>query len=254
MCSCAGTGLARYRIQVEYDGSAYHGWQRQSGVPTVQELLEQALATACRTPVPVTGSGRTDAGVHAIGQVAHFDLAAAIDTRRLTHSVNGILPEDIAVSNLEEVAPDFHARYDARRRCYRYYVSTQWRALDRARRVLVPDGLDFDRMNRAATAFLGRHDFSSFCRTQSETENRVCTVSMAQWIQDERPHDWYLAVEADRFLHGMVRTIVGSLVQIGLGNWDEGVLPEILGAADRRAAGPAAKAHGLVLYAVHYDK
>ncbi len=257
MCSCAGADLPRYRIQVEYDGSAYHGWQRQAGVSTVQEHLEHAATTACRTPVTVVGSGRTDTGVHAIGQVAHFDLpddlALTSAMHRLEHSINGILPDDIAVRDLRSAPDNFHARYDARRRCYRYYVSTQWRALDRGRRVQVGASVDFERMNRAANDLQGEHNFSSFCRTQSETENRVCRVYRAHWVAEERPGDWYFVIEADRFLHGMVRAIVGTLVQIGLRKRDEDSLPEILQARDRRVAGPAAKAKGLVLYEVHYD-
>lgn len=239
-------------MRIEYDGSAFHGWQVQPDRPTVQEAIEQALATALRVRTDVVGSGRTDAGVHARGQVAHFCTDVPIDPFRLLGSLGGLLPKTIAVQAVEEAPDGFHARFDARRRRYHYYASLQPRALERRWRLHLRPAPNFDRMNRAAEALLGTHDFDAFCRTASATRNRVCTVERAAWTSEERPGDWRFEIVADRFLHGMVRAIVGTLLEIGRGRRTSESLPRVLASRDRRAAGPAAPAHGLVLEEVEY--
>lgn len=240
-------------MTIEYDGSDWHGWQIQADRPTVQQALEQAVGTALRTPVGVVGSGRTDAGVHARGQVAHFTTDAPVDPFRLRGALNGMLPPSIRVHALFEATEGFHARYDARSRRYGYYVSTEPRALDRHWRVPVRPVPDFDRMNRAAADLLGVHDFSAFCRTASETENRVCTVRHAAWAPEARPGDWAFHIEADRFLHGMVRAVVGTLLEIGRGRRPVSDVSRVLASGDRRQAGPAAAPRGLVLEEVRYE-
>lgn len=243
---------------IEYDGLPFSGWQVQPDRPTVQQALEDALEVALRERVEVTGSGRTDAGVHARGQVAHFDLAEPADTARLKRSLNGLLPSSISIRALEEAQEGFHARYDARMRRYHYYVCTVPTALERNQRWLIRPAPDFDRMNESATKLLGHRDFDSFCRTKSETTNRVCTVYRARWIPEPSPisgqsSNWRFEIVADRFLHGMVRTIVGTLVEIGHGARQPDDISAILDDRDRRSAGAAAPAHGLVLEHVVYD-
>ena len=190
--------------------------------------------------------------MHARGQVAHFSTDVPFDPFRLLGSLRGLLPQTIAVQEIEKAPDGFHARYDARRRRYHYYAGLQPRALERHCRLHLRPAPDFERMSRAAEALIGRHDFDAFCRTSSATRNRVCAVERACWVEDGRPGDWRFEIVADRFLHGMVRAIVGTLLEIGRGRRGVKSLPDVLASRDRRQAGPAAPAHGLVLEEVSY--
>ncbi len=242
------------RLLLEYDGAAFSGWQVQPGCRTVQGALEDAFQTLLRQPVAVVGSGRTDAGVHARGQVAHVVVDALPDLHRLHRALGGLTGKDVAVLAIEQAPDGFHARYDACRRTYRYHVSTEPRALDRHTRHLVRPAPDFDAMNDAAQVLLGTHHFGAFCRTQSDTQNRVCTLETARWERETRPGDWCFHVAADRFLHGMVRALVGTLLDVGQGKRTGEDLAGILASRDRRCAGAAAPAHGLVLEKVEYPE
>ena len=244
--------MPTYRLLIEYDGAEFHGWQIQPNGPTVQKALEDALEVILRTRVDVIGSGRTDASVHARGQVAHFATDADLDVVKVTRSLNGVLPTTIAVLASEPAPAGFHARFDAIRRTYHYHVATRQRALDRSLRWGLFPSPDFDLMNEAAKTLVGTHDFDSFCITRSATKNRVCSVERAVWVEEERPNDWRFEIAADRFLHGMVRTIVGTLVAIGRGKRHPDAMDAIVAARDRRSAGQAAPAHGLVLERVDY--
>lgn len=244
--------MPRYRLLVEYDGTDFHGWQRQPDTRTVQGEIESALLTTTRTPISVTGSGRTDAGVHARGQVAHFDLGEDVDTSRLGLSLNALTPRDIAIRGIWQTHRDFHARYDAYQRRYCYYISTLPTALDRSFRHIVRQVAEIERMNEAAKFLIAERDYSCFCLTQSETENRVCDIKTARWEKGSNEGEWHFTIAADRFLHGMVRAIVGTLLEIGRSYRSVDDLERTIESKDRRRAGAAAPACGLVLEQVYY--
>ena len=244
--------MSAYKLLIEYDGTNLHGWQRQPSVPTVQQAIEDALAVATGEKPPVIGSGRTDAGVHARGQVAHFCLTNPTDIWKLRAALNGLLPRSVRILDVSSVPPDFHARYHAIRRDYIYHLSIAPRALDAHSRWIVRGQPDFSRMNEAASELLGCHDFSAFCRAKSETLNRVCTVFEAVWREESRIGDWRFQIGANRFLHGMVRTIVGTLMDVGYGKLSPSDIRRVLESRDRRKAGQAAPARGLVLQHVTY--
>jgi tRNA pseudouridine38-40 synthase len=230
------------------------GWQRQDGVPSVQQALEEAAQALDGAPVTVFGAGRTDAGVHALGQVAHLDLTKELRADKVADAINAHLrPHAIAVLKAEEAAPDFHARFDATGRSYLYRIINR-RAdltLDRGRAWRVPVRLDAEAMDRAAQALVGKHDFSTFRDSQCQAETPVKTLSKISVMRVDE--EIAVRTSARSFLHRQVRSMVGSLVEVGRGREGVGWIGEILAAADRSQCGPVAPADGLYLEAVSYD-
>ncbi len=243
--------MARFRLLIEYDGSAYAGWQIQQNAPTVQGEIENALAIILKENIKITGAGRTGAGVHARGQVAHFDTEKLLENRRLQRSLNGILKQDIRIKQVTESDSGFHARYSARSRIYHYTIARRPVALLRGFAWFFPAELDLAPMSAAAAALLGSHDFKSFCRTLSSVPNHDCTILRAQW-QEQGEDFLVFIIEANRFLHGMVRAIVGTLIDIGRGCLTVDDIYTILEKKERSAAGEAAPPRGLVLHKVIY--
>jgi tRNA pseudouridine38-40 synthase len=238
------------KLVIEYDGTDFVGWQSQLNGRAVQDEIIRALHQVLGEDVTLVGAGRTDSGVHARGQVAGFRTGNALAPRKLMNALNGTLPEDIRIHAVEEVPASFHARFDARQRRYSYRLSLKPTALDRRTSWQAKFFLDTELMNLAAEQILGTHDFSAFCKHEAEVENRVCTVVQSRWTLggDQLVYD----VAADRFVHGMVRALVGTMVDIGRGHTPVSSFAGILASLDRSAAGAAAPARGLCLEEVLY--
>lgn len=246
--------MPRYKLTLEYDGSPYAGWQRQADQPSVQGALEAAAEKLDGAPVIVQGAGRTDAGVHATGQVAHMDLSTPRPLHKVADALNFHLrPEPIAVLKAEEVSDAFHARFNATKRYYRYVIINR-RAdltLDRGLALRLPYTLDVDAMDRAAQALVGQHDFSTFRDAECQAKSPVKTLDQ---IAVARFGDRVeLTCSALSFLHRQVRSITGSLIEVGRGMQSESWISDILAAKDRTACGPVAPAHGLYLEKVSYQ-
>jgi len=237
------------RLLIEYDGTDFHGWQRQADVRTIQGELEAALERIFHQQCDVAGAGRTDAGVHAIGYVCNFHVDSDMPARRVLRALQAHLPEDVAVKDAAEVPPDFHSRFDALSRRYAYQICTEPIALSRRFQLRARFPMDAALMDQAARALHGEHDFSSFTPALNEA-NPVCNV-MEVGVAREGPVVT-LTVEANRFLHHMVRVITGTLMDVGRGQIPPEQIPLILGKKDRTAAGPTAPPTGLALVAVRY--
>jgi tRNA pseudouridine38-40 synthase len=241
----------RVRAVVAYDGSDYQGFQRQANGPTVQETLEEAVEQVTKRRVTVLAAGRTDAGVHAEGQVIAFDTEWKHPLEVLQRALNAVLPHAVAVREVREAETDFHPRFDARSRSYRYTVLNQPVRSPLARRnsLHVARELDLHRMQQAAGCFVGEHDFATFGQPPQGV-NTVRKVLRAEW-SDEVPWLWF-EIEANAFLYRMVRSLVGTMLQVGRGSWTVEDVARALAARDRSQAGPSAPPHGLCLVKVEY--
>ena len=241
----------RYFIRLGFRGASFHGWQIQPHDTSVQQVLEEALATLLQAPTPVTGAGRTDAGVNARLMVAHLDTEQPIaDLDRLVHSLNAILPADIAIYSIAPVHDDAHARFDAVSRTYKYFAVTRkdpflyplaWRC---------PPTLDFDLMNQAAAHLLRYTDFTSFSKLHTDVKTNNCRVTHAQWAQEG--DQWVFTITADRFLRNMVRAIVGTLVEVGRHKMTVEEFCQVIERKDRCAAGTSMPGHALFLWDITY--
>jgi tRNA pseudouridine38-40 synthase len=245
--------MKNIRLIVEYDGTAYCGWQRQENGLSIQQLLEESIGRMTGVESRVIGSGRTDAGVHAIGQVAHFHTASRLGEWNFLMGINGILPPDIVVRSAREVDLSFHARFDVKSKVYLYRVCNRpvRSALERCYAWFVWEPLDLEKIEGALDLFRGRHDFSSFCSSHTDSPDHIRTILDIGVVKDENDII-HITLEADGFLRYMVRTIVGALVDIGRGKCSREEVAEILAAKDRRKAGLTAPPQGLFLKEVRY--
>jgi len=246
--------MRNLRLQLEYDGTDFHGWQRQPGIRTVQGTLEHALATVLRHPADVWGCARTDAGVHARGYVANFHTDSDVGVERLKSGLNGCLPEDVVVVSAIDAPTDFHARFSARARRYTYRITTTPTALERRFSYHVHHPLDVARMREAGAHLVGEHDFTSFT-AQANEANPVCALRVVDVVDapDGCEGRIDVTVESNRFLFHMVRVIAGTLMEVGRGRMEPERMDAILRKRDRRAAGPTAAARGLMLVGVRYE-
>ncbi len=253
MNGAAVSRMKNFQLTIEYDGTAFKGWQRQAAVRTVQAELERALGRMIRSNVTVIGAGRTDAGVHALGQVANFRCDTRLSPEEILKGLNSLLPRDVAIRDCRWAPEGFHARFDAKSKLYQY------RILNRAARAaigrdyawLIHRPLNIMVMEQAARHLVGRQDFKAFESAGSPRAHTWRHVRRADWVE-EQDRRLTFQIEADGFLRGMVRNIVGTLVAVGLGQRDPQEIAAILASRDRCRAGVTAPARGLFLVAVHY--
>ena len=245
--------MKNFKLILEYDGTAYNGWQRQAGAPTVQAEIERALGRMTRSTVTVIGAGRTDAGVHALGQVTNFRCETRLEPEEILKGLNSLLPRDIAVRDCRSVPEGFHARFDAKSKLYQYRILNRdtRAAVGRDYAWFIHRPLNVEAMVQAAERLVGQHDFKAFENSGSPRAHTVRNVMRATWVEEQ---DRRLAfqIEADGFLRAMVRNIVGTLVAVGLGRLDPSEMEVILAGQDRRRAGATAPARGLFLVEVKY--
>ncbi len=258
--------MRNIKLVLEYDGTNYHGWQTQPNLPTIQDTIEESLAKLTQTPIRIIGAGRTDTGVHAEGQVANFHTDSQIPVIAFQKGLNAMLPRDIVVCSATEVSTEFHARFSATSRRYRYTILNREypSALMRQSSYCFQTEIDVSLTNELCRILVGKHDFSSFQKAGSDRINPVCEIYEAHWWQKE-PYV-YFDIEADSFLRGMVRAITGTILTLNRKFWKptsgtqnikfrdaETQLRRILEAKDRAAAGMSAPAHGLSLVRVQYN-
>ncbi len=242
--------MRNYKLTIQYDGTEYAGWQIQENSNTVQATITEAIRLLLKEKINLIGAGRTDSGVHAVGQTANFRTESVIDIYRFRHSLNSILPFDISIKKMEEVPEGFHARYDAKKRAYFYLISKTKNPFFRNYSYFYHKEIDLDKLNRLSKIISGTKDFTSFCRKNSEVENKICTVYQISWREIRELIVFY--IKADRFLHGMVRTIAGTLLRSQELSEPENYLNGIFQLKNRESAFEAVPANGLFLYKVEY--
>jgi len=243
--------LLRYFIDLSYNGKAYHGWQNQPDAISVQEVLENALSTILKQDISVVGAGRTDAGVHAKQLFAHFDMEQVLPDN-IVFRLNSFLPKDIAIHAVFKVRDEAHARFDALSRTYHYRVSTHKNVFNYDFAYALQKPLDVDLMNNACEILLTYNDFQCFSKVNTDVKTYNCKLIEAQWIIHNG--ELIFTIKADRFLRNMVRAIVGTLINIGMGKLDLEQLHDIIKSKNRSEAGFSVPAHGLYLINVEYPK
>jgi len=240
----------RYFITFSYQGSSYHGWQRQPDASSVQQTLEEAMKLFLKEDVSLVGAGRTDTGVHAKVMVAHFDTQQSFEIEELIYRLNAYLDESIAILSIVEVKADAHARFDATSRSYEYWVVQQKNPFLAQAAYYITHPLDVNRMNEAAALMLEHKDFECFSKSNTDVHTYLCDVTRAEWVfEGER---LVFHVSANRFLRNMVRAIVGTLLEVGKGKMSIDEFKAVLDSKDRRNAGPSVPAKGLYLTTIQY--
>ena len=245
--------MRNIKLVLEYDGTHYHGWQTQPNLPTIQGTIEDALSKLTKTRIQIIGAGRTDTGVHAEGQVTNFLTDSQMPVVAFQKGLNAILPRDIVICSATEVSAEFHARFSATSRRYRYTILNREHpsALSRQTSYFFPVVIDVTRLNQLCQTLVGKRDFSSFQKTGSDRVNPICEIyEVSCWKKE--PYI-YFEIEADAFLRGMVRAIVGTILKCMTNDQADAQMHRILEAKDRDAAGTSVPAHGLSLVRVEYD-
>lgn len=239
-------------MKLAYRGANFHGWQSQPNAVSVQSTIEDALTTIMRTPIKITGAGRTDTGVNARMMIAHFDVEQPLPSPDgLVKALNSLVGKDIAIYSISPVHDDAHARFDATSRTYHYYIHTEKSPFLYPLSWQAPVNLNFELMNKAAEILLGIDDFTSFAKLHTDVKTNICKVTYAKWEQISE-NQWMFVITADRFLRNMVRAVVGTLVDVGRGKITIQQFADIISAKDRCAAGTSMPAHALFLWNVTY--
>ena len=239
----------RYLIEFSYNGTNYHGWQKQPNANSVQEELTKCVSVLLQEKIEIIGAGRTDTGVHAKQMFAHFDSKISIDFQNLVMKLNSFLPNDILVKRVFRVKEDTHARFTAVSRTYQYFVSTH-KDIFNSNLYFLFKSLDIDKMNKACRYLIGQQDFSSFSKVNTDTFTNICEITYAKW----RKEGCYIVftISSNRFLRNMVRSIVGTLLDVGLGKTEVDEIKSIIEKKDRREAGISVPAKGLFLTNIKY--
>jgi tRNA pseudouridine38-40 synthase len=242
----------RYFFEITYNGTHYHGWQNQKNAIGVQQVVEEAMSKLLRKKTSIVGSGRTDTGVHCVQQFFHADIEAEFNPRDLIHRMNAFLPKDIAIRNILMVREDAHARYDAYERSYQYKITRSKDPLLVGYAHYFFRDLDLPTMERASALLLGEHDFECFSKVKTDVNHFICDIKQASWNQ--KGDVLVFTITANRFLRGMVRAIVGTLLDVGNGKLTVKQFQEILKSKDRKKAGMNAPPEGLYLMQVKYPR
>jgi tRNA pseudouridine38-40 synthase len=238
------------KLTLEYDGTDYVGWQFQTNGRSIQEEVEKAIKQILQVDLRITGAGRTDAGVHARGQIASFYTDKEVEIGTLAKSLSAVLPHSIVVREAAEAPLDFNARYDAKKRRYSYSIIQEPTAIQRNYCWQVFHELDIDLMQKCAQVIIGEHGFRAFCKVEDDLHQHRCTIEMAEWIEISQLI--IFEITANRFLHGMVRALVGTMVNVGRGHTKFDDFSKVLESKDRSDAGMSAPAKGLILEEIYY--
>lgn len=241
----------RYFIKLAYNGTHYHGWQYQPNAASVQETMNKAFSTILNSEINLMGAGRTDTGVHAKEMFAHFDFENPIDTKNLIHKLNSFLPKDIVIYDVFPVDDEAHTRFDATKRTYEYHINTFKDAFLQEQSWYFHQKLDLDLMNKAAKSLLNHTDFQSFSKVNTDVNTFDCSIFEAYWKEDDGK--LIFTISANRFLRNMVRSIVGTLINIGLHKITLDDFESIIESKNRDKAGFSVPAHGLYLTKIEYD-